>query len=129
MPALYLLGGVVSFLGPRGKRLGDIAANTIVVSQRAIVEPDLDQILPGKYNSFREYPHLAARLRQNVLPREAGIALQALLRRDSLDDAARLSLFALIRAHMEKIARFPADVTEGVSDEQYVRNVTDILFR
>jgi uncharacterized RDD family membrane protein YckC len=129
LPALYLVGGIASFLSPHGKRLGDIAANTIVVSQRTIAEPDLDQILPGNNNSFREYPHLAARLRQNVLPREAGIALQALMRRDSLDDDARLSLFALMRAHMEGIARFPAVVTDGVSDEQYVRNVADILFR
>jgi len=129
LPALYLLGGLASFLSRHGKRLGDLAANTIVVSQRAVSEPDLDQILPGKYNSFREYPHLGARLRQNVLPREAGIALQALMRRDSLEADARLSLFALIRTHMENIAKFPADVTDGVSDEQYVRNVADILFR
>jgi len=47
---------------------GDLAANTIVVRHPAAAEPDFEKILPGKFNSFREYPHLAARLRQNVTP-------------------------------------------------------------
>ena len=40
-----------------------------------IADPDLDQILPGKYNSFRQYPHLAARLRQRISPAQADLAL------------------------------------------------------
>lgn len=129
LPGMYLVGGLSSFISTRGQRIGDIAANTIVIQHPEIAEPDLDQINPGKFNSFREYPHLAARLRQNVSPAEAGITLRALLRRNTLDDDARLLLFSEIRVHMEKIVRFPADVVEGISDEQYVRNIADILFR
>ena len=129
LPAFYLAGGLASFLSSRGQRLGDMAANTIVVRHPAVAEPDFDQILPGKFNSFREHPHLAARLRQNLSPREAGIALQALMRRHSLEDGARVALFAELRARMETIVKFPPEITDGLSDEQYVRNVTDILFR
>jgi hypothetical protein len=93
------------------------------------VEPDFEKILPGKYNSFREHPHLAARLRQNVAPREAGLALEALLRRDQFEDQARPALFAEIRAHFEGVVRFPPETTDGLSDEQYVRNAVDVLFR
>jgi uncharacterized RDD family membrane protein YckC len=129
LPAFYLVGGIASFLNSRGQRLGDMAANTIVIRHPIVAEPDFDQILPGKYNSFREYPHLTARLRQNLSPREAGIALQALMRRDMLEDQARLKLFAELRLHMEEIVRFPPEITDGISDEQYVRNAVDVVFR
>ena len=129
LPGFYLVGGAASVVSARSQRLGDIAANTIVVHHPRVEEPNLDQILPGKYNSFRAYPHLAARLRQNVAPREAAVALEALTRRDCLDAAARLDLFEKIKEHMARTARFPAEVTDGISAEQYVRNVVDILFR
>lgn len=129
LPALYIVGGIVCLLSRHAQRLGDIAANTIVVRNPEIVEPDLTQILVGKYNSFREYPHLAARFRQRISPQEAGIALQALLRRDDLEPLSRLELFEEIVSHMRNIVEFPQEATDGLTDEQYVRNIVDILFR
>lgn len=129
LPAFYLVGGVACLLSRRAQRLGDLAANTIVVRDPKIVEPDLDQLLAGKFNSFREYPHLEARLRQRVSPAEARIALQALLRRDEFDARARVELFGEIAAHFRSIVEFPPEATEGITDEQYVRNVVDALFR
>ena len=129
LPAFYFVGGAACLATARAQRVGDVAANTIVIRRRQMARPDLDQVLPDKYNSFRAYPHLAARLRQNVTPREAGLALQALLRRDRLEDDARLKIFAEIRRHMEQVVRFPSEITDGVSDERYVRNVVDLLFR
>src|SRR6266704_6233744 len=98
LPAFYLVGGIVSLLNPACQRLGDIAANTIVIRNPRLVEPDLDQLLAGKYNSLRQYPHLAARLRQLVLPTEAALAVQALLRRDEFEPVARIELFAELAA-------------------------------
>ncbi|MBI5395556.1 MAG: RDD family protein, partial [Verrucomicrobia bacterium] len=82
LPLAYLVGGVACLLSRRAQRLGDVAANTIVVRQPALAEPDLDQLMAGKFNSLREHPHLCARLRQRVSPGEAAVALQALLRRE-----------------------------------------------
>ena len=129
LPGFYLVGGAAAVLSRHGQRLGDMAANTIVVRHPATVAPDFDQILPGKFNSLRAYPLLAARLRQRVSPREAGLALDALMRRDGFEAAARLALFAALRQHLEEKVRFPPEATDGLSDEQYVRNATDILFR
>ncbi len=129
LPAFYLVGGIVSLLSPHGQRLGDLAANTIVVRSPEIAEPDLDQLMPGKFNSFREYPHLGARLRQASSPEGSTIALQALMRRSELDPKARVELFTEIADHFRSLVRFPQEATEGISDEQYVRNVVDILFR
>ena len=91
LPGLYALGGVGCLLSKRAQRLGDVAANTIVVRNPKIAHPDLKQLVSGKYNSLRDYPHLVARLRQKVTPQEAGIALQSLLRRDSLSPGHGLS--------------------------------------
>lgn len=129
LPAFYLVGGVACLFSRRAQRLGDLAANTIVVRDPKIVEPDLDQLLAGKFNSFREYPHLEARLRQRVSPAEARIALQALLRRDEFDARARVELFGEIAAHFRSIVEFPPEAIEGITDEQYVRNVVAVLFR
>jgi uncharacterized RDD family membrane protein YckC len=46
LPAFYLLGGLLVLLTPRGQRLGDMAAGTIVVRERALRPPaDLDDRL------------------------------------------------------------------------------------
>lgn len=129
LPAFYFVGGLACWLNPRCQRLGDLAANTVVIRNPRVAEPDLDQLLAGKYNSLRQYPHLAARLRQRISPAEAGIALQALLRRGEFDPVARVELFGDLAVYFRAKVEFPAEVTEGVADEQYLRNVVDVLYR
>lgn len=128
-PVFYLLGGAVCFFSKRAQRLGDYAANTIVVRNRPAPTYDFQQVASGKYNSFREYPHIEHRLRQKTSPREAAIALEALLRRDNFDPQARLDLFHDIAHHFQQLAPFPEQTTLGLTDEQYTRNVVDTLFR
>ncbi len=129
LPFFYLVGGLTCYFTRREQRLGDLAANTIVVYNTRHAEPDLDQLLAVKFNSLRQYPHLEARLRQRVSAAEARLALQALVRRDELDPVARVELFADLADHFKAAVTFPADAVESVPDEQYVRNVVDILFR
>jgi len=129
LPFLYTVGGIVCFLNRRSQRIGDIAANTIVVRSPELTEPDLSQVMAGKYNSFRNYPHLAGRLRQRLSVDEAGVALQAVLRRDRLKPAARIELFQEIASHLKRVVAFPPEATDGLTDEQYVRNVVDLLFQ
>ena len=129
LPLFYMVGGLACLISHRAQRLGDFAANTIVVWNPSVSKPDLDQLLEGKYNSFREYPHIEARLRQRVSPQEAGIVLQAIMRRDELDSLARIELFHDIADHFKTMVAFPQEATEGISDEQYARNVVDVLYR
>jgi uncharacterized RDD family membrane protein YckC len=129
LPVLYLVGGLACLFNQRAQRLGDFAANTVVSWNPRISEPDLDQLLEGKYNSFREYPHLEARLRQHLSPAEAQIALQALVRRNTLDPQARIELFRELTSYLQTIVTFPQEATDGLSDEQYVRNVVEALYR
>ncbi len=129
LPAFYFVGGLACWLNAKCQRLGDIAANTVVIRNPRVSEPDLDQLLAGKYNSLRQYPHLAARLRQRISPAEADIALQALLRREEFDEVARVELFGELAGHFRARVEFPAEATDGVADEQYLRNVVDLLYR
>ena len=129
LPALYLVGGITCLISRRAQRLGDYAANTVVIRRQPSVTINIEQITSGKFNSFREHPHLEARLRHRVSSREAAIAFQALLRREELEPRARVDLFRDIAAHFRALVAFPEDATFGLTDEQYVRNVVDSLFR
>lgn len=129
LPMLYLVGGVSCLISRNCQRLGDLAANTVVVRMPHMSEPDLDRIIPGKFNSLRQYPHLVTRLRQKASPAEASIVLRSLMRREELYPDARVELFGMIAEHFRPIVQFPEEATRGLSDEQYVTNIADVLFR
>jgi hypothetical protein len=129
LPVFYFVGGLTCWFNSRCQRLGDIAANTVVVRIPRIVEPNIDQLLPGKFNSLRQYPHLAARLRQRVAPGEAALAAQALLRRDEFDPVERVDLFRQLAEHFRAKVEFPPEATDGIADEQFLRNLVDVLYR
>ncbi len=129
LPMFYLVGGVTAFLNRKAQRLGDIAANTVVIRIPRITQPDLEQLASGKFNSLRAHPHLEARLRQRVTPGEAAVALQAVARRNEFEPAARVQLFGELAAHFKAKVDFPPEAIDGIADEQYVRNVVDVLYR
>jgi uncharacterized RDD family membrane protein YckC len=129
LPGLYLVGGSAAWITRRSQRLGDLAANTVVIRHPPAWEPDWAGLDPGKYNSLLTVPHLVARLRQRTNPEAAYLAVRALLRRQELDPVARVELFREAAAHYRRQVDFPAGLLEGISDEQFVRNVVEALFR
>ena len=129
LPWFYLVGGVACLTTRRAQRLGDLAADTVVVRAERPAAPDLAQLASGKYNTLRDHPVLAARLRQRIPAAEAGLALQALLRRESLDPRPRGELFARLAERFRAAVPLPPELEEGVTDEQHVRNVVDVLFQ
>lgn len=129
MPLLYFVGGIAMLVSKKHQRLGDLAANCVVTSMSDEGTPDFKQVLPGKYNSFRDFPHLEGRLRQQVSPQEADLLVQALLRRDGLDAAERVQLYKELASHFQEKTSFPETATTGITDEQYLRNVVDSIFR
>ena len=128
LPAAYLVGGVASLLSRKSQRLGDVAAATIVVHDDPVSGTDLGGLGLTKYNSLRGQQSVAARLRGQTSPALAHAALQALLRREQYEPAARLALFHELAAHFHALARLAPELDEGISDEQFVRNVVEVLF-
>jgi uncharacterized RDD family membrane protein YckC len=127
LPVLYLLGGAVTFFNRRRQRLGDLAAGTVVVAEPSVEEPDFARIASTKFNSLAAYPHLAARLRMKVPPSVVAVTFEALLRRDQFEPAARLELYRQLAGHFQAEAEFPAVATEDLSDEQYLRNILEVM--
>ena len=128
LPIAYLVGGVAALINRKGQRLGDLVAGTLVVWEPAEIAPNLAMLRGEKYNSLREHPHIVARLRQAVSAREARAAWQALARRGEFEEGERVRLFAELAEHFRAATTFPAEAVEGVSDEQFVRNVVDVLY-
>ena len=128
LPGAYLVGGLAALFSKKAQRLGDLAAGTLVIWEPEEPVPDLAALRAGKYNSLRGHLPVVARLRQAVTPAEAQTAWQALARRDRFEDAARMRLFAELAEYFRGITPMPTEAVEGVSDEQFVRNVVDVLY-
>ncbi len=128
-PVFYAVGGGFALFSKRCQRLGDLAAGTVVVRTVKVIPPDVEAVLGGKYNSFRQHAHLEARLRQKVTPEEAQLALAALVRRDELDTDAAIKVFGEMATRFREKVKFPEETEFGLTDEQYVRNAVDTLYR
>lgn len=129
LPFLYFLGGVCSLINKRSQRLGDMAAGTVVVRMPLIVPPELTGVVGTHFNSFRDHPRLEALLRQRIPPEQSGIALEALRRRDEMDPVKRAQLYSELSSYYREHVPFPEEVTAAMSDEQYLRNCIDTLYR
>ncbi|MGB0582054.1 MAG: RDD family protein [Limisphaerales bacterium] len=129
MPGFYLIGGITSVLNRHSQRLGDLAADTVVIRTPVVSREDLASVRSEKFNTLRNHPHLTARLQQRISPAEATVALRALQRRENLDPPARVELFRELADHFHAEVKFPEEVIEGMSDENFVRNAVEILFK
>lgn len=129
LPALYLVGGVACAVNRYSQRLGDVAANTVVVRRQPLAIPDANALLGERYNSLLDYPNLAARLRHRVTPELVEIGLEALSRRDTLDPAARIRVFDELSARFRELVEFPEEATLQITSEQYVRNAIGVILR
>lgn len=127
-PILGLVGGITMLSNRRLQRLGDLAAGTVVISIRQPAMPNLEALTKGRFNSFLQHQLLCARLRQRVPAQAGAIAIDALMRRDGLEDRARVSIFDDLAAYFQTLAAFPAEDAEQLSSEQYVRNIVEILY-
>src|ERR1022692_1223823 len=128
LPAAYLVGVTACLLSRKGQRLGDLAANTVVLREAKLLEPDVEQIAPVKYNSLLAFPHLAARLRSRVDPEAVRIAVTALAMRDGYEPPARVELFGELAGYFRALVGFPEEAVEGLTDEQYVRSAVRAIY-
>lgn len=129
LPVFYLVGAAACMASRHFQRLGDLAAGTVVVRNEALTPPDLEPVLGSRFNSMLEIRHLAAQLRQRTPPDLAALALTALLRREQFEAEARLTVFAALAERFRKLVAFPAAAAGELSDEHYVRNAVEIIFR
>ena len=128
LPGAYLVGVTTCLVSRKGQRLGDLAANTVVLREAKLLEPDVERIAPVKYNSLATFPHLAARLRSRVDPQAVRIAVTALAMRDGYEPPARVQLFGELAGYFRGLVGFPQEAVEGLTDEQYVRSAVRAIY-
>lgn len=123
LPGLYLVGGASALVDRHGRRLGDIAAGTIVVRERKAPAPSVVVPPSERYNSFVDDPSIALAVRRITAP-ERDVMVSLSLRREELPLAVRRELFTRLATHLEKrlgVARPPF-----FSEEKYVLNLTAV---
>ena len=52
-----------------------------------------------------------------------------MLRCDVLDPGSGVALFSELTAHFQSLVKFPDSILEGLTDERYLRNVVEVIFR
>ena len=68
LPAAYLVGGVTALLDKHGRRLGDMAASTLVVRKRSSVRPSAVMAETDRYNSFMRDEHVVQAVTRITAP-------------------------------------------------------------
>jgi len=124
LPLFYLVGGAMALLSDRARRLGDIAAATVVVRDRrsrvpAGIAPPAEAMV-----QLRGDRRLEEKVkRASVEERE--VFLSAALRREELATPARLSLFSSLAAYAAD--RFGLTKPEHLSDEKFVVALVGVM--
>ncbi len=96
LPGLYLVGGIAALIDPEGRRLGDMAASTLVVRDGRARVPARLLGFAGQPTTLGEGGAVAYRLSAE----ERTAVLSLCLRRDSLPLAVRLELFEKLANHL-----------------------------
>jgi uncharacterized RDD family membrane protein YckC len=123
LPALYGVGAVSALLDDKGRRLGDIAAGTVVVRARRSPRPSAVMAPVDRYNSFLHDEGVAHAIRR-ITPPERDAMIDLAVRRETLPLPVRYALFAKLAAHLEQ--RLGVERPDFVSEERFVLNLASI---
>ena len=124
LPGGYLVGATTTIFDRHGRRLGDLAAGTLVVRVRTSPMPSVIVPPEERYNSFVKDPAVrAAAVRIRAAERETMVALA--MRRERLPLRVRIALFGRLAEHLERVLAIPRPSV--FSDEKYVLNLTAVV--
>lgn len=124
LPIGYALGCCVSLLDGERRRLGDLAADTLVVRERPGLAYDRRAAGARAFNSLRT-PRVVRLARQSVTLEEREFLAELCRRAESLEDRARFELMEEVGRHYrERLGIEDA----RLSGENLVRGLTGLLF-
>lgn len=120
LPVGYALGAVACGLDPLGRRLGDLAAGTLVVRESVPATYERRAGRSRTFNSLRT-PRLVRLARHRVSLEEREFLAELCLRAEALDERARFALMEEVGRHYR--ARLGID-DPHLSGESLVRGLT-----
>jgi uncharacterized RDD family membrane protein YckC len=124
LPVGYALGAVVCQLDPHRRRLGDIAADTLVVRERHGQVYERRTTGARAFNSLRT-PRVLRLVRHRVGLEEREFLATLCLRADGMEDKARFDLMEEVGRHYK--ARLGIE-DPHLSGENLVRGLSGVLF-
>ncbi|MDH5638584.1 MAG: RDD family protein [Nitrospinota bacterium] len=122
LPMAMTVGGIVALLDPYSRRLGDMAADTLVAVDSTRPLPSESVVVAGRVNTFQEDPAIRARILNRATREERDLIFDLTVRRDELDPDAREELFRRAGVMIRERYNLPTDI-EHLSDEQATLNV------
>lgn len=126
IPFFGLIGGITAIFDSSNRRLGDLAADTIVVRDVRATLPKALLSQQTRVNSFQADPQISNRIQSRVTRQERDLMLDLMSRRDGLDPVAREALFYDAAAYFRHRYQLP-DMLEHLSDEQTVINLALVI--
>jgi uncharacterized RDD family membrane protein YckC len=99
LPIVYGVGGTTALLDPKGRRLGDLAAGTVVVQERRAPRPASFLPPSERHNTFASDPAVLLAARR-ITPPEREILVALCLRREQLPLSVRHELFEDLADHL-----------------------------
>lgn len=129
LPGLFGAGGLVSFMHPEHRRIGDIVAGTLVIREAVVPPPErlhdaLERAVSER--ALSDPAALAAHAAvRSVSSDELALLQELISRRDALAPAARFKLFRAVASHYRQLLAI--ELAEGQSDERFVLSVAEGL--
>jgi uncharacterized RDD family membrane protein YckC len=123
LPGAYLVGAASALLDRRGRRMGDLAAGTVVVRMRRAPRPSAVIAPLERHNSFVRDPIVVQACSRITAP-ERDAMLGLALRREQLPLSVRHALFRRLAAHLE--ARLALPRPAFLSEERFVLNLAAV---
>ncbi len=128
LPEWMLLGGMVALADKWHRRIGDFAAQTVVIREdRAILPAGPTGDMRRRDNSFLTDAAIRWRILERISLAQRDVIFDLALRRDQLEVASREGLFQLAARQIQNTLSLRREQYEHLSDEQYILNVTMVL--
>jgi len=127
LPVFYGLGGLVCLFDPDGRRLGDLAADTLVIEERRPLAATESLSAARRIDDLVESggPDLARRIRHRVSLEEREFLAALCQRADRLEPQARYDLMEQVGAYYREALEIDAPHLSG---ENLVRGIAAVLF-
>ena len=123
-PAFYGIGGIATMMSRSRRRLGDIVADTLVVRDAQPLAYQGQFAYDRRHNTLRT-PRVLRLARHRISLEEREFLLTLCLRADRMSPEARYDLMEdVAAAYRKKLAL----ETESISGENFVRDLTAVLF-
>jgi uncharacterized RDD family membrane protein YckC len=123
-PVFYGLGAAAIGVDRHRRRLGDLAADTMVVRESAMEAETASIARAPQFNSLRT-PRVIRAIRHRISLEERELLLALSLRSGGLTPQARFDLFEAVAAHYRQKLELPE---MGLSGENLVRGLVGVLF-